>query len=74
MAITSAQMQTALGDGNVNVPQVIRHFGVQGSLQGWLIKGGVTYHGRIKKIDTTAADNATNQAATVVASLLAGPA
>lgn len=74
MAITSAQMQTALGDGNMNSPRVIRDFGTFGTQQHWLIFGGVTYPGREKMIATTAANNATNQAAEVVTALKAGPA
>lgn len=74
MAITGAQLQTALGDGNHNVPRVIMEFGVQGLTQGWLINGGSTYPGRNKLVTTTAADNAATQATAVTNALLAGPA
>lgn len=69
MAITAAQMQTALGD-TINAPRVMRHYGVNGTLQEWLIQGGVTYPGRTKFVATTASDNATTQAAAVVTALL----
>ena len=74
MAITGAQLQTALGDGDNNVPIVLREFGIQGTLQGWLIKGGSTYPGRTKMIDTTAADTAEAQATSVRTALVNGPA
>ena len=76
MAITSAQMNTALGsDGKVNAPRVVQTLPPYGaSLQYWVIDGGTTYRDRMRKISTTASDNATNQAVTVVAALLAGSA
>lgn len=72
MAITSAQMQTALG--GLNEPTVVHAFGTFGTEQHWWINGGVTYPGRAKFVRTTAADNATNQAVAVRAALVAGPA
>ena len=81
MAITAAQLQTALGDGNFNVPRVVMQFGGEGfnglvadTLQHWLIRGGSVYQSRTIKVDTTASDNAATQAAAVVTALLAGPA
>ena len=76
MAITSAQMNTALGsDGNPNLPKVVQQLGpYTGSVQYWVIDGGTTYRDRMRKISTTAADNAATQAAAVVVQLLAGSA
>ena len=70
MAITSAQMQTALGDA-IGDPRVIRHHGVAGLLQGWTIVGGDTVGHRVRTLDTTAADDAATQAAAAVVSLRA---
>ena len=73
MSITSAALQTALG--GLNEPRVLMQFGGEGDpLQQWLIDGGVTYPGRVKRIATTAADDAATQAASVRTALLAGPA
>lgn len=73
MAITSAQLQTALG--GLNEPQVLRAYEPsQGTEQQWLISGGVTYPGRVKFVSTTAADNAATQAAAVRTALIAGGA
>lgn len=78
MAITSAQLQTALNASTPvtgNDPQVVRQLGpYTGTQQHWLIRGGVTYPGRTKMIDTTAADDASTQALAVVTALKAGPA
>ena len=75
MAITTAALQTALGDNQPTGVRVLMQFGGEAdSLQQWLIQGGTTYPGRVKLVATTASDNATNQAATVTAALLAGPA
>lgn len=74
MAITAAALQTELG-ADMNSPRVLRHLPpMTGTLQHWQVSGGVTYPGRVKKISTTAADDAATQAAAVLASLLAGPA
>lgn len=78
MAITAAQLQTALDASTPvtgNDPQVMQHLPpYTGTQQHWLIRGGVTYPGRTKFVDTTAADDAATQAAAVVTSLRAGPA
>lgn len=81
MAITAAALQTALGDGNYNVPRVIMQFGGEGfnglvadTLQHWLVVGGQVYQGRVIRVDTTASDNAATQAAAVLTALRAGPA
>lgn len=73
MAITSAAMQAELGTGAMS-PRVIHHFGVNGLLQCWYIWGGAVYAGRIKRVNTTAADSAATQAAAVATAFLAGPA
>ena len=72
MAITSAQLQTALGDGNYNVPRVITELPAVSTFQEWYIAGGTLYAGRTRWVRTTAADNAATQAATVVTALLLG--
>ena len=73
MAITAAALQSALG--GLNEPRVLMQFGGEGdTLQQWLIHGGVTYPGRVKRIATTASDDAATQAAAVRTALLAGPA
>ncbi len=75
MAITSAALQTALGDGNVNLPRVVRELPPYGAaLQYWVIDGGTTYRDRQRRISTTAADNAATQAAAVLVALQAGSA
>ena len=82
MAITSAALQTALGDGNHNVPRILMQFAGEGkgpyavadTLQHWLIAGGQVYQGRVIKVDTTASESAAEQASAVLTALLAGPA
>lgn len=72
MAITGSALQTALGDGNLNLPQVIAELPPYGaSSQYWVVKGGVTHRGWQAKCVTTASDNAATQATSVVAQLLA---
>ena len=61
MAMTASALQTALG--GLNEPTVLMQFGGEGdTLQQWLIAGGVTYPGRVKRIATTASDDAATQA------------
>jgi hypothetical protein len=74
MAVTAAQLQTALGDGNFNVPRVILSYGTSGTEQHWLIFGGSVYPGRNKFCQTTASDNAATQATAILNDLKAGPA
>lgn len=74
MAITAAALQTELG-ANPMSPTVVMQFGGEGGAsQYWLVTGGATYPGRVVKVVTTAADAAADQATTVLAALLAGPA
>jgi hypothetical protein len=73
MAITAAALQTALGDGNPLKPRVLRAFGTYGTQQHWYVQGGQAYANRTKFVVTTAADDATTQAAAVVTALRAGP-
>lgn len=72
MAITGAALQTALGDGNTNLPRVIRELPPHGAAaQYWVIDGGIAYRKRFRKVVTTASDNAATQATAVLAALLA---
>lgn len=73
MAITGAQLETALGgDVNLNLPQVLHELPPHGTAsQYWVINGGNTYRGIQSKCVTVAANNATQQAASVVTQLLA---
>lgn len=71
MAITSAQMQTALGETSGRDPRVMRHFGVVGTYQEWVVDGGPTTGGRVRTVRTTAADDAATQAAAVLTALRA---
>lgn len=70
MAITGAQLQTALGDLPMDA-RVISEFGVFGTQQGWYIVGNLDGAGRSRFVNTTAADNAATQAAAVIAALIA---
>ena len=75
MAITAAQLQTALGDGNPMGPRVLLSHGPNdGTSQDWYVSGGTTVPGVVKHVRTTAADNAATQATAVLAALRAGPA
>jgi hypothetical protein len=75
MAITTAELQTALGDGNPMGPRVIFSWGPNdGTSQDWYVSGGTTVPGVIKHVRTTAADDASTQAAAVLTSLRLGPA
>jgi hypothetical protein len=71
MAITSAQLQTALGTNAMNA-QVLRAFEPSVSTsQQWLVAGNVDAPGRTRMVVTTAADDATTQAAAVLTALRA---
>ena len=71
MAITSSELQTALGVG-AESPRVLRSFEPsQGTQQQWLVEGRATVAGRTRMVVTTAADNAATQAAAVLAALRA---
>lgn len=74
MAITAAQLQTALGVASMNQPRVLREKAPYGgSSQYWYVSGGTAYPGRVKHVTTTASDNAATQAAAVLLALLTGP-
>jgi hypothetical protein len=74
MAITAAALQAVLGVASVNQPRVMKELPpFLGTQQHWLVSGGTAYPGRVKKISTTAADNAATQGAAVLARLLDGP-
>lgn len=71
MAITSAQLQAALGTLPTNA-QVLESFEPSVSTQQqWYVIGNVDAPGRARLINTTAADNAATQAAAVLAALRA---
>lgn len=71
MAITAAALQAELGTNGMS-PRVIRAFEPsQGSLQQWLVMGGVDAAGRTRLVTTTASDNAATQAAAVLTALRA---
>ena len=77
MAITALALNTALGyDGNPQKPHVQKTLppyqtaSNPPTLQYWLIHGGQPYHGRVRKVSTTASDNAATQATAVLAALL----
>lgn len=75
MATTGPLLQAELGVTSMHSPRVLRELPPYGStLQYWLVHGGQAYHGRVRKLSTTAADSAANQAVTVLAALAAGQA
>lgn len=73
MAITSAQLQTALGVANMNQPRILTGGATVGTFQEWYIAGGTVYPGRTQFVRTTAADDAATQALSVITALKAGP-
>jgi len=75
MSITAAQLQTALGVGAAQKMgvEVLREFGTFGTKQHWYIRGGATYPGRCKFVETTASDNAATQATSVLTAMNASP-
>lgn len=70
MAITGAQLQTALGATQTDA-KVTQEFGVVGTYQEWYVEGNMDAPGRAKLVRTTAADNAATQAAAVLTALQA---
>jgi len=70
MAITGAELQTALGLTQADA-KVTQEFGVTGTEQNWYVEGNLDAPGRAKLITTTAADNAATQAAAVITALTA---
>ncbi len=74
MAITAAALQAELGVASMNQPRVLRRLApYDGIQQHWYVSGGTAYPGRVKKISTTASDDAATQAASVLLALLTGP-
>ena len=67
MAITAAQLGVTSGRD----PQVVREYGVVGTVQNWLVVAGCVSPGRTRMVTTTAADDAATQAAAVVTALAA---
>ena len=70
MAITGAELQTALGVGSTDA-KVTQEFGTVSTYQEWYVEGNLDSPGRAKLIRTTAADNAATQAAAVLTALAA---
>jgi hypothetical protein len=68
MAITGAELQTALGSDSTDA-KVTQEFGVVSTFQEWYVEGNLDAPGRAKLIRTTAADNAATQAAAVLTAL-----
>lgn len=75
MAITTAALQAELGTGisGMTGVKVLREMGTYGTEQLWYVQGGVSYPGRCKFVETTAADNAATQAAAVLTAMNASP-
>ena len=71
MAITPAQLQTALGTNAMSARVVRAEEVVAGGLQRWYVVGNVDAPGRNRWVTTTAADNAATQAAAVLTALWA---
>ena len=76
MAITAAALQTAIGVGLTQKMgvEILREVGTYGTKQVWYVKGGVTYPGRCKHVETTASDNAATQATAVLTAMNASHA
>jgi hypothetical protein len=71
MAITAAELQTALGTGIGDPRVLIAYEPSQGTQQQWYVDGRITVPGRIRFCNTTAANNAATQAAAVLTQLKA---
>lgn len=71
MAVTGAQLNTAFGyDTNAQKPRVLRELPPYGgTLQYWQIHGQQAYHGKVRKVSTTAASDAATQAAAILVEL-----
>lgn len=70
MAISAADLQTALGNwgqGAVKVVGEVAPYG--GTKQYWHVLGGTVYPGKAMTVDTTASDNAATQASTITTAL-----
>lgn len=70
MAITAAQLNAALGTTGRNA-QCIKDDGTYDTVQRWFVLGGADAPGRARWVETTAADDATTQAAAVLTALRA---
>ena len=70
MAITGAALQAQLGTNPMNA-QVVREYGVTGTLQTWTVVGLGSAAGRTRNVATTAADDAATQAAAILTALAA---
>lgn len=68
MAITGAELQTALGSLETDA-KVTQEFGIVGTYQEWYVEGNLDAPGKAKLIRTTASDNAATQAAAVLTAL-----
>ena len=70
MAITGAELQTALGATQADA-KVTQEFGTYSTYQDWYVQGNLDAPGRAKMVRTTASDNAATQAASVLTQLSA---
>lgn len=70
MAQTGAAVQAELSTSSRGAT-ILREFGVAGTLQGWLVRGDRDAGGRVRMVDTTAADSAATQAAAILTALRA---
>lgn len=71
MAITAAQMQTALGDTPTDAKVIHSMWPTGSTNQLWYIVGNQDAVGRARWVSTTASDNAATQAAAALTQLLA---
>lgn len=70
MAITGVALQAELGVTSMHSPRVLRQLPPYGgTLQYWLVHGNQKYHGKVRRISTTASDNAATQKTAVLAAL-----
>ena len=73
MAITAAALQAELGVASMNQPRVLQELPPYGAaVQLWYVSGGTAYPGRVKRISTTASDNAATQKTAVLLALATG--
>jgi len=71
MAVTAAAVQAVLGTNAMNSQILMSFEPSQGTLQQWLVRGGVNHAGRTRMVTTTASDDAATQAAAILTALAA---
>lgn len=69
MAQTSAAVQAVLGTNAMDSQILMAFQPWQGTLQQWLVRGGVSHAGRTRMVTTTASDSAATQAAAILTAL-----